>query len=79
MTRGDPFAPSTFPKLVASLLAGAAVGAGFVLPTVSEDLAAAAIANPGPVGNALLLGVVGMVGVTVGLFALYQLFILVDR
>lgn len=79
MTHGGPFAPSTFPKLLASLLGGVAVGAGIVLPTVSEDLAAAAIANPGPVGNALLLGVVGMVGVTVGLFALYQLFILVDR
>lgn len=79
MAHGDPFAPSTFPKLLASLLAGAAVGAGIVLPTISEDLAAAAIVNPGPVGNALLLGVLGMVGVTVGLFALYQLFILIDR
>lgn len=79
MTQGGPFAPTSFPKLLASLAAGAAVGAGFVLPTVHEGLASAALANPGPVGNALLIGVVGMVGVTVGLFALYQFFILVDR
>lgn len=79
MAPSDPFAPPSFPKLLVSLGVGVLVGVGLVLPAVREDVAAAVISNPGPVGSVLLLGVLGMVGVTIGLFALYQLFWLIDK
>lgn len=79
MAPSDPFVPPSFPKLLVSLGLGVLVGVGLVLPAVRDDVTAAIVANPGPVGSVLLLGVVGLVGVTVGLFALYQLFWLVDR
>ena len=79
MAPSDTFAQPAFSKVIVSFTLGLAVGFGFVLPAVREDLSAFALSNPGPVGSVLMIGVFSMVVVTTGLFALYRLFWLVDR
>lgn len=79
MAPNDTFARPAFSKVLVSFVLGIGLGVAFVLPLVRDDLARFAISNPGPVGSVLMIGVLSMVLVTTGLFALYRLFWLVDR
>ena len=75
----DTFARPAFSKVVLSFAIGIAIAAAMLVPVVRDDLVRIGLSNPGPVGNVLLIGVLSMVVVTTGLFALYRLFWLVDR
>lgn len=79
MAPTDPFAEPSFPKVAVSFGIGIVIGLAIVLPVIRDDVAAATLGDPGPVGHVLLIGVLSVTVVTTGLFALYQLFWLVDR
>lgn len=79
MAPSDSFESPSVPRLFVSLAVGVMVGLGIVLPAFRDDLTWATPGAPGPIAAVLLVGVLGLVVVTLGLFALYQLFWLVDR
>lgn len=79
MAPTDPFAAPSFPKVLLSFGIGICVGLAVVLPVIRDDVSSLALGPPGPIGSVLLIGVLAVTVVTTGMFALYQLFWLVDR
>lgn len=79
MAPDDTFARPAFGKVLTSFAVGIALGVAFVLPAIREDLALLELGGTGPVANVLMIGVLSLVVVTTGLFALYRLFWLIDR
>lgn len=79
MTPTDPFAEPSPSKLALAFAIGFALGVAAVFPVIRDDVAASSLGDPGPVGIVLVVGVLSVAVVTTGLFALYQLFWLVDR
>lgn len=79
MTPTDPFAEPSPTKLVLAFAFGTVLGIAAVFPVIRDDIAASNLGDPGPVGIVLVVGVLSVAVVTTGLFALYQLFWLVDR
>lgn len=69
----------SFGKLIVSFGLGVGIGVLALLPGFADGFAGAIQGDPGPVGNALLVGILLLVVVTLGLFSLFQLLWLVDR
>lgn len=79
MGPSDTFARPSFGKVLLSFLTGTVVGVAFVLPAIRADLTVSLLADPGPIGNVVMIGVLAILVVTTGLFGLYRLFWLVDK
>lgn len=79
MAPTDPFARPSPAKVLLSFAIGTLLGVAIVFPVIRNDVAATSLGDPGPVGIVLVIGVLAVTVVTTGLFALYQLFWLVDR
>lgn len=79
MAPTDSFAEPSSSKLLLSFAVGTLLGVAIVFPVIRNDVTTTSLGDPGPVGVVLVIGVLAVTVVTTGLFALYQLFWLVDR
>lgn len=79
MGQSNSFGRPPFAKVLLSFATGILVGVAFVLPVLPDDLGGDVLADPGPIGNVVTIGVVTILVVAAGLFGLYRLFWLVDK
>jgi len=73
MPPSDTFTRPSFVKVVVSFAIGLFVGVGIVLPAIRTDVAAALASGGGPIGRVIVVGVLGILVVSVGLFGFYRL------
>lgn len=68
-------------RTLAAFVVGILVGVGLVLPAMPADVEPVTVGefSTGPVGATLLIGTLLLLAVMTGMWALYQLFVLVER
>lgn len=76
MAPADAIAPPSFPKVVLSFVLGLSLGGAIVFPAIRQDVTHVSLGSGGSVANMILLGILSLVVVTSGLFALFRLFVL---
>lgn len=66
-------------KVVTAFIVGILIGVVIAFPAIQNGLGMGSIGEAGAISRVLIVGVLAISSVTVGLFGLYQFFVLVDK